>query len=286
MPSIKSLLDEATKILAINSDSATLDAEILLCQTLKKERSYLRTWPDFELQPKQTTQFWSLINDRQKGTPIAYITGNREFWSRNFHVSPDVLIPRPDTELIIELSLKLIPHNKPIKILDLGTGSGNIAITLAAERPNADVSATDFCLAALGIAQLNANKHNINNIKFSQSNWLSNVSSTKFNIIVSNPPYIAEDDVHLTEGDIRFEPRSALCSGKLGLKDIKIISENARNFLEPGGHLLIEHGYDQQQAVQAIFNTFKYDLVKTTTDLSGQPRVTYGQWNKLQPTVY
>ena len=281
MPCIKSLLKESTSLLEISSDSASLDAEILMCQILKKERSFLRAWPDIELQSKQTNQFWSLIKQRQQGTPIAYITGNKEFWSRDFHVNPDVLIPRPDTELIIELSLKLILDNKPIKIIDLGTGSGIIAITLAAERLQADISATDLCLAALSIAKLNARKHDINNIKFYQSNWFANVPPIKFNLIITNPPYIAEDDVHLTQGDIRFEPRSALCSGKQGLNDIIIIADTARNFLEPGGHLLIEHGYDQQHSVQSILKEYHYDFVQTATDLSGQPRVTYGQWNKL-----
>ena len=281
MPCIKSLLKESTSLLEISSDSASLDAEILLCQILKKERSFLRAWPDIELQSKQTNQFWSLIKQRQQGTPIAYITGNKEFWSRDFHVNPDVLIPRPDTELIIELSLKLILDNKPIKIIDLGTGSGIIAITLAAERLQADIRATDLCLAALSIAKLNARKHDINNIKFYQSNWFANVPPIKFNLIITNPPYIAEDDVHLTQGDIRFEPRSALCSGKHGLNDIIIIADTARNFLEHEGHLLIEHGYDQQHSVQAILKDYHYDFVQTATDLSGQPRVTYGQWNKL-----
>jgi release factor glutamine methyltransferase len=279
MQSIKSLLDEATRTLEANSDSAALDAEVLLCLTLGKERSHLRAWPDKELQSEHTARFWTLIQERQKGTPIAYITGSREFWSRDFLVTQDVLIPRPDTELLIELSLKLIPADKTIKIIDLGTGSGIIAITLAAERPHAHVSATDFSLAALRIAQLNANKHHTNNIQFYQSDWLANVPDDRFNLIVSNPPYIAENDDHLKQGDIRFEPQTALCADEQGLSDIKIIADTARNRLEPGGHLLIEHGYDQQDQVQAIFKNFHYDSVQTVTDLSGQPRVTYGQWN-------
>jgi len=278
---INSVLYEAARALAACSDSAVLDAEVLLCLTLNKERSYLRAWPDKELQPEHTAKFWTLIQERLKGIPIAYITGNREFWSRDFHVTPDVLIPRPDTELLVELSLKLIPPDKPIKIIDLGTGSGIIAITLAAECPHALVSATDFSLAALRIAQLNANKHHINNIQFYQSNWFANVPDAKFHLIVSNPPYIAEDDVHLKQGDIRFEPQTALCAGEQGLSDIKIIAETARNRLEPGGHLLIEHGYDQQYPVQTIFKDFHYDNVQTVTDLSGQPRVTYGQLNAV-----
>jgi len=279
MQRIKSVLEEATNTLASCSDAAALDAEVLLCLTLDKERSYLRAWPDKELQPEHTDRFWTLIQERQKGTPIAYITGNREFWSRDFHVTPDVLIPRPDTELLIELSLKLIPPDKPFRVIDLGTGSGIIAITLAAERPHAQVSATDFSLAALRIAQLNAKKHHMNNIQFYQSDWFANVLYAKFNLIVSNPPYIAENDSHLQQGDIRFEPLTALCAGEQGLSDIKTIADTARNRLEPGGHLLIEHGYDQQDPVQTIFKDFHYENVQTFTDLSGQPRVTYGQWN-------
>ena len=282
MQRIKSVLEEAASTLASCSDSALLDAEVLLCLVLDKQRSYLRAWPDNQLQPEHTARFWTLIKERQKGTPIAYITGNREFWSRDFHVTPDVLIPRPDTELLIELGLKLIPANKSFKIIDLGTGSGIIAITLAAERPHIHVSATGVSLAALRIAQLNANKHRTDNIQFYQSDWFDNVPDAKFNLIISNPPYIAVDDSHLQQGDIRFEPQTALCAAMQGLSDIKIIAGTARNRLDYGGHLLIEHGYDQQNQVQAIFKHFHYDNIQTYTDLSGQPRVTYGQWNTVQ----
>ncbi len=279
MQRIKSVLEEAANKLASCSESALLDAEVLLCLVLDKRRSHLRAWPDKKLQPELISRFLTLIQERQKGIPIAYITGRREFWSREFHVTPDVLIPRPDTELLIELSLKLIPPDKAVKVIDLGTGSGIIAITLAAERPHVQVSATDFSLAALRIAQLNANQHHTNNIQFYQSDWFTNMPDAKFNLIISNPPYIAKDDSHLKQGDIRFEPQTALCADEQGLSDIKIIADTARNRLEPGGHLLIEHGYDQQDPVQTIFKNFHYDNVQTVTDLSGQPRVTYGQWN-------
>ncbi|MDP1773317.1 MAG: peptide chain release factor N(5)-glutamine methyltransferase [Methylobacter sp.] len=279
MHSIKSVLSEAADTLASVSDSALLDAEVLLCQALNQPRSHLRAWPDKPLQSEHLTAFKALLEKRQQGTPIAYITGNREFWSRDFHVSPDVLIPRPDTELLIELSLKLIPTNEPTRIIDLGTGSGIIAITLAAERPQARISATDFSLAALRIAQLNADKHRISNIEFYHSDWFADVPATKFKLIISNPPYIAEDDSHLQQGDVRFEPQTALSAPEQGLADIRIIAEAARNYLEPCGHLLIEHGYNQQQQVQALFKDLHYDKVKTYKDLSGQPRVTYGLWN-------
>jgi release factor glutamine methyltransferase len=278
MHRIKSVLTEAADTLELISDSALLDAEILLCQALNQPRSHLRAWPDKQLQPEQLAAFRALLSQRQQGAPIAYITGNREFWSRDFQVTPDVLIPRPDTELLIELSLRLIPVDEPVKIIDLGTGSGIIAITLAAERPQAQLSATDFSLAALRIARLNADKHQINNIAFYHSDWFAGVPATKFNLIISNPPYIAEDDSHLQQGDVRFEPQTALCAAEQGLADIRIIADTARNYLEPCGHLLIEHGYNQQQQVQALFRDLHYDKVQTYKDLSGQPRVTYGQW--------
>lgn len=278
MHSIKSVLRDAADSLALVSDSALLDAEILLCLALNKQRSHLRAWPDRPLLPEHLAIFNGFIEQRKKGIPIAYITGNREFWSRDFQVSPDVLIPRPDTELLIELSLKLIPADEAVKIIDLGTGSGIIAITLAAERSHAHVIATDFSLAALRIARLNADNHHIDNIQFYQSNWFTGVPETQFNLVVSNPPYIDEDDSHLQQGDVRFEPRTALCAAEQGLSDIKIIAAAARNHLKPGGHLLIEHGYNQPQQVQALFKDLHYDKVQTYTDLSGQPRVTYGQW--------
>ncbi len=272
---------DAADTLTSVSDSALLDAEVLLCLALTKPRSHLRAWPDKLLQPEQLAVFKALLEQRQKGTPIAYITGHREFWSRDFQVTPDVLIPRPDTELLIELSLKLIPVNEPFTIIDLGTGSGIIAITLAAECPHTQISATDFSLAALRTAQLNAAKHQTNNIQFYQSDWFAQVPDTQFNLIISNPPYIAEDDSHLQQGDVRFEPQTALCAAEQGLSDIKTIVTAARNYLEPCGHLLIEHGYDQQQQVQALFKNLHYTNVQTHADLSGQPRVTYGQWHSI-----
>jgi release factor glutamine methyltransferase len=278
MHRIKSVLHDAAGTLTAVSDSALLDAEVLLCLALNKQRSYLRTWPDQIVEPEHLTTFRTLLEQRQQGLPIAYITGNREFWSRDFQVTPDVLIPRPDTELLIELSLNLIPADEPIKIIDLGTGSGIIAITLAAERPNVQIIATDFSSAALRIAQLNADKHHISNIQFYHSDWFTDIPTDKFNLVISNPPYIAQDDIHLQQGDVRFEPQTALCAAERGLSDINIIADVARNYLELGGHLLIEHGYDQSQQVQALFKDLHYDKVRTHTDLSGQPRVTYGQF--------
>ena len=278
MSSINNLLSSAAIQLATRSESAQLDAEILLCLAIDKPRSFLRAWPDNELTLSQERLFNQYLDERLLGNPIAYITGYKEFWSRDFKVTPEVLIPRPDTELIIELCLNLIPKNTNTNILDLGTGSGIIGITLAAERPNAQVVACDFSASALQIAQFNALSHHTSNIAFYQSDWFTHIPNQQFDIIVSNPPYIAKDDAHLTQGDLRFEPSSALSADENGLSDIKIIINNAQHYLVPKGHLLIEHGYNQQEAVQDIFRDFNYYNINTHIDLSGQPRVTCGQW--------
>jgi release factor glutamine methyltransferase len=280
MHSIKSALADAVDALTSISDSALLDAEVLLCHVLQKERSYLRAWPDKLLEPEQQEQFWALTEKRRQGMPVAYLIGRREFWSRDFRVSPDVLIPRPDTELLVELGLNLIPPDAPFKLIDLGTGSGIIAITLAAERPHAQVIATDLNSAALEIAKQNARHHHITNIHFYQSDWFNNTPDIQFDLVISNPPYIAKDDSHLQEGDVRFEPQTALVAAQQGLRDIETIADGARDRLKPQGHLLIEHGYNQQHQIQTIFKGLGYDKVRTYQDLSGQPRVTYGQWNK------
>lgn len=273
---LNAALQAATELLT-ESASAALDAEVLLCLVLQKQRSYLRTWPEQDLPANLALQFWALIEQRQQGTPIAYLTGYREFWSRDFLVTPDVLIPRADTELLIELCLALIPTDKPCKIIDLGTGSGIIAITLAAERPLAELTGTDLSLAALAIAKANAAHHQITNVQFYQSDWFASVPDGSYQLIVSNPPYIAEHDEHLQLGDLRFEPRSALSAAESGLADIRMITKQAYPRLESGGYLLIEHGYDQQQQVQRIFNDCHYQQIQTITDLAGLPRVSYGQ---------
>jgi release factor glutamine methyltransferase len=278
MIDIQTTLTNATELLTSTSDSASLDAEVLLCHVLKKSRSHLRAWPEKELHPADYDQFLQLLDQRHQGAPIAYITGNREFWSRDFKVNSDVLIPRPDTELLIELCLTLLTGKPSAQIIDLGTGSGIIAITLAVERPDLNVIATDFSLPALSVAKQNASTHQANNVRFIQSNWFDEITDSTFDLIISNPPYIADNDPHLSQGDVRFEPKHALTAKGHGLDDIKKISQHAHNYLAPGGTLLIEHGYDQQLAVQAIFNTYNYHNIKTHADLSGNPRVTTGQW--------
>jgi release factor glutamine methyltransferase len=277
MPTIKSILAHTTNTLANHSDSPLLDAEVLLGFVLGKPRLYLRAWCDNTLTDQQLAAFEDLIKQRQQGTPTAYLTGTREFWSRDFKVTRDVLIPRPDTELLIELSLELIPNNQAVNLIDLGTGSGIIAVTLAAERPKAQVTAIDASLAALAIAQHNTRHHQLTNIEFYQSDWFSNVPESLFDLVISNPPYIDPDDEHLQQGDVRFEPQSALIADNQGLSDIQIIADKARSYLKPLGHLLIEHGYNQATQVQAIFNALAYDKVQSYRDLSGQTRVICGQ---------
>ena len=280
MTDISKTLAKATELLTETSESAPLDAEVLLCHVLNKPRTHLRTWPEKQLSAQQSKQFNLLLQQRQQGNPIAYITGQREFWSRDFEVNADVLIPRPDTELLIELSLNQLADKADTRIIDLGTGSGAIAITLAAELADIDVTATDLNLKALAIAKRNAAKHQINHIQFIHSNWFEQIPVSTFDLIISNPPYIDCNDPHLSQGDVRFEPDSALIAADQGLKDIKTLCERARHYLKPDATLLIEHGFDQKNAAQAIFNSFDYTNIKTHSDLSGNPRVTSGQWKQ------
>ena len=277
MPCVKNVLTDAAGSLQSISDSAMLEAEILLSLALGADRSYLRAWPERTVQEPACQHFLALLKKRQEGVPIAYITGFREFWSKSFIVTPDVLIPRPETELLVELSLELIAPGAPFNIVDLGTGSGIIAICLATERPESTIVASDISAAALEVAQRNADRHEVAHIRFCLSDWFSMIPNERYSLIVSNPPYIAENDDHLCQGDVRFEPRSALCAKDAGLHAIASIADQARRYLEPGGHLLIEHGYNQESPVQALFRQFDYQNIKTFYDLSGQPRVSYGQ---------
>ena len=277
MSSIEALLTDAKDILTSSSDSAALDADVLLSFVLKKPRTYLRAWSEKMLNSKEITVFKQLISRRSEGEPIAYLTGYREFWSRDFKINNRVLIPRADTELLIELSLARIPNDKPFKILDLGTGSGIIGITLALECPYSQIIATDMSADSLKIAQKNATKHNVENISFQHSHWFSEIKPQQFDLIVSNPPYIAENDPHLQQGDLRFEPQHALVSKNNGLSDISMIIKSALAYLKPQGTLLIEHGYNQQPAVEEIFKGASYQNIQIHTDLAQHPRVVLGQ---------
>jgi release factor glutamine methyltransferase len=277
MPSIEEILENSAKKLQKTSDSALLDAEVLMCFVLKKTRSYLRAWSEKILTDEEYVAFQALLNQRFEGWPIAYLTGTREFWSREFYVNPNVLIPRAETELLIDCCLPLIANKADCKLLDLGTGSGVIGITLAAECPQASIIASDFSQSALHIAQKNAAVYALDNIEFQHSDWFLGLEKNEFDLIISNPPYIAENDPHLQQGDLRFEPQSALVSANKGLHAIEAIVTSAKPYLKQNGCLLIEHGFEQQNAVQAIFQASSYQNIETHRDLAGHPRVTSGQ---------
>ena len=261
------------------SDTSQLDAEILLSHLLKCNRAYLRTWPEKQLAPEQQAQFQKLVNRRQAGEPIAYIIGERDFWDMNLRVSTDTLIPRQETETLVEQALDRIPQDAHWQIADLGTGSGAIALAIARERPLCELVATDISAAALAIARDNATRNKVRNIRFVEGVWLAPLTGELFNMIVSNPPYVHPDDPHLKQGDLRFEPLSALHSTPDGLTDIRIICDTARQHLYPGGWLLLEHGFDQGPATQACLTELGYQQVQTIKDLAHLPRVPLGCWN-------
>jgi release factor glutamine methyltransferase len=272
---IATALRSAADRLGDLSDTARLDAEILLACALNRDRSYFRAWPERKLSPDEQNRFRDLIERRQSGTPIAYLLGEKEFWSRTFKVRPDVLIPRPETELLVELALDAIPAARTTDILDLGTGSGAIAVTVAAERPLARITATDLSPGALDVAQGNAALHGISNICFRLGDWFDAVPrSERFDLIVSNPPYVADDDPHLTHGDVRFEPSLALKGGLHGLDAFQIIAREARDYLKPHGQLMLEHGFDQANSLADLLKEFGYTGICHHRDLQGHFRVT------------
>lgn len=223
-------------------------------------------------------QYEQLIEQRYQGQPIAYIVGYKEFWSLKLKVNNAVLVPRADTETLIEVCLDVIDETKPSAILDLGTGSGAIALALAKERPVSTVLAVDSSEPALALAQENKHTHKLSNADFQLSNWFDALGETKFDLIASNPPYIEAGDPHLKEGDLRFEPDVALIGGGDGLQDIEHIVQNAGRYLKQGGHLVLEHGYDQQDQVQCLLKQSGYGLIKTKRDLNNLPRCTIATW--------
>ena len=276
MTAITQLIEDAIKQLEPVSDSARLDLELLLCATLKKDRSFLRAWPEHELNQQQLKSFQEKLKQRLQGEPIAHILGERGFWSLNLTVTADTLIPRPDTERLVELALGIIPEKAQWKILDLGTGTGAIALSLAKEKPNCFITATDQSSAALDIAKQNAIKNQISNIEFIQSDWFAELENKQFDMIVSNPPYIKESDPHLQQGDVRFEPLSALTSGSDGLNDIRRIIKGSQEHLKTQGVLLIEHGYDQADKVCNLLKASNFTKVSDFKDDNDNPRVATG----------
>ncbi|MGB2078761.1 MAG: peptide chain release factor N(5)-glutamine methyltransferase [Vibrio sp.] len=265
-------------LMAQQIETARLDAAVLLCHVLDKPRSYLLTWPEKTLTSEQVAGFKALLIRRLDGEPIAYILGEREFWSLALEVSPATLIPRSDTERLVELALdKAQLIDGPI--LDLGTGTGAIALALASEMPSRSVIGIDLMQEAQALATRNATKLNITNAQFLQGSWYQGlIQPTQFACIVSNPPYIDESDPHLAQGDVRFEPMSALVAADKGLADLRHIAKHGREHLLSHGWILLEHGYQQGADVRAILADYGYQNIETCQDYAGQDRVTLGQF--------
>jgi release factor glutamine methyltransferase len=281
--SVAGLLANATERLAeslrINRREARIEARVLLAHVLRVNHAWLIAHDRDTPEPTQCATVRSLIERRAAGEPVAYILGQREFFGLEFDVSPAVLIPRPDTELLVECVLARTPENAPCRILDLGSGSGAIAVTLALERPLANVWAVDISAEALAITQANARKLGAGNLQCLASNWYDTLGDHRFDLIVSNPPYIAANDPHLLAGDLRFEPRQALASGDDGLHDLRAIVAGAPAHLLDGGWLLLEHGFDQADAVSRLLQQQRFSQTFALRDLAGLDRVSGGRWS-------
>ena len=258
-------------------DIDDIDARILLQHVLHVSHAHLIAHADEQtLDSKQAQSFRRLTERRVQGEPVAYLIGKREFYSLGFTVTPAVLIPRPETELLVDLALARIPLDLPWKILDLGTGSGAIALALAKHRPLANIVAVDFSADALAVAKTNASELGVNNVRFVEADWFDDFNGERFDLIVSNPPYIADSDPHLAQGDLRFEPLMALAAEGEGLDCIRSIIAAAPAHLAAGGALLLEHGYDQAEACRQLLSEAGFVRTFSRPDLAGIPRVSGG----------
>lgn len=273
MPSVAQSLHAAVRRLDAVSDTARLDAEVLLAHALGKDRTWLFTWPDKPLTESQQAQFDGLVGRRAAGEPVAYLLGYREFFGHRFMVSPATLIPRPDTELLVETMLAELNGQAPLTVADLGTGTGAIAISLALACPQWQLIAVDLTRDIVDLAARNCAALGATNVSLRQGNWLAPVAE-RLDAVVANPPYIRADDPHLLLGDVRFEPSSALVAGEDGLDDLRVIAAQSLEKLNPGGLLLVEHGYDQGEAVRALFSAAGFQQPRTLADLGGNDRVT------------
>jgi release factor glutamine methyltransferase len=260
------------------SSSSRLDLEVLLCHLLDKNRTYLYTWPEKQLSNAEVDALNLMIQKRQQGTPIAHIIETREFWSLPFKVTPDTLIPRPDTEVLIEWVLGNF-SDTPKSVIDLGTGTGAIALSLASEFSTWDVCGCDRIPAAVALALENAKRLGLSRVRFFESNWFDACAHKTFDLIVTNPPYIPEDDPHLKQGDVVFEPSSALTSGLDGLDDIRFIAAQSWAFLNSEGCIVIEHGFDQAESVKRILTDVGFADVDHGQDYGGNDRFSFG-WKR------
>lgn len=258
------------------------DAEHLLLHTLGKSHAWLFAHQCDVLSPALAESFGALLERRAAGEPVAYITGQRGFWTLNLKVTPATLIPRPETELLVEQALALCEPDASLRVADLGTGSGAIALALASERPAAQIVATDASAAALHVARDNAQSHAIGNVELRHGHWYAPLAGERFDLILSNPPYIEADDAHLSQGDLRFEPRTALAAGADGLDDLRHIVALAPAHLNAGGWLLLEHGWQQGAAVRGLLDDAGFSEVSTVQDLEKRERVSLGRWSGTQ----
>ena len=271
----EALLTEASS--RIESDSPRLDAELLLSHITGLSRTSFRAWPEREVTNAHAEAFEALVQERVAGRPVAHLLGHQEFWSLPLKVSASTLIPRPDTECLVEVALAL-PLPPQASVLDLGTGTGAIALALASEHVGWRISACDAVPEAVALARENAVALGLN-LSVVQSSWFSGLEPERFDLIVSNPPYIPDSDRHLEEGDVRFEPASALVSGSDGLDDLRLIISQAPDWLVEGGWLLVEHGFDQAEAVAQLFHARGFKAVETRQDYGNRHRMTLGQWS-------
>ncbi|MBX2807396.1 MAG: peptide chain release factor N(5)-glutamine methyltransferase [Cellvibrionaceae bacterium] len=276
---VEACLSDALHLQAL-SDSPRLDVELLLCHVLQKDRAYLYTWPEALLSTRQQQCYQKLLARRLAGEPMAYILGEKEFWSLPLQVSSSALIPRPETELLVALALDLSANRSPnpqaaapLKLLDLGTGTGAIALAFARERPKWQVLAVDKSPDALALARANQDALGITNLRLCHSDWFSALGGQRFDLILANPPYIAPDDPHLTQGDVRYEPRTALVAQEQGLADLRAIIAQAPKFMEKGGCLLLEHGDRQADVVADFLREYGFESCFVRQDLAGHDRV-------------
>lgn len=259
-----------------DSPTARLDIELLLAAALGKSRSYLHTWPERIVSSEAADTFSSYLQRRRAGEPVAYILGQQGFWKLDLEVAPHTLIPRPETELLVETALTLLPATMA-RVLDLGTGTGAIALALACERPAWQLTAVDRVLEAAALAERNRQRLHLENVTVLSSHWFSALEGKRFDLIISNPPYIAATDPHLVAGDVRFEPASALVAGDDGLDDLRAIIAQASGHLETGGWLLLEHGYDQAAVVRELLARHDFEQIESRLDLSGHERISLGR---------
>lgn len=274
----KALVNDGTQQIYSQSDTPRIDAEVLIQHVTGQSMAWYIAFGDSAALPDHSKDFYALIAKRTQGVPIAYLTGKRDFWTLTLKVDENVLIPRPDTEVLVESALECLAKDSPLNILDLGTGSGAIALSLAKERGNASVVATDYQAGALGVAKGNAEYNSISNVQFRQGSWFEPIKTgERFDLIASNPPYVEPGDAHLAQGDLRFEPITALVADDKGFADIQKIIETAPQFLKEQAWLVIEHGYNQSKQVATLFASNGFEHIELMKDINDLPRCTRGQ---------